>query len=261
MTNLSRFVIPFLALLPVSAFAQFEGIVEMKMAAKDGSGTGKTYVSKVGSRSEIALQSPKLQQLTSGPFRMVTIQKFSEPDLVYHLNDERKTYSIINLKDAREQAGKLSEETYTVKRIGADTVAGYTCEKALLTSGDGRETEVCVTKDISGMSAWMAMMERTAMAKGGMLKALKEAQLEGLPVRMITRGKEGAPVVTVEVVRAERQSLSPALFEVPSDYKKEAAGMSFVTPEMQQKMKEAMEKIKPEHRKMLEQLLKQPVEE
>jgi len=255
-TKVSRFILLLLVLMPASALAQFEGIIEMKMTTKDGSGTGKTYVAKVGSRSEIAFQSPKLQPLTSGPFRMITIQKFNEPDLVYHLNDERKTYSIINLKQAHEQAGKLSEETYTVKRIGSDTIVGYTCEKALLTSQGGRETEICVSKDISGMSAWLAMMERAAMAKGGRFKALKEAELEGLPVRMITHGKEGTPVVTIEVVRAERQSLSPALFEVPSDYKKEAAGMSFLTSEMQQKVREAMEKIRPEQRKMLEQLMK-----
>lgn len=260
MRNLPSLIVALLLLMPVSAVAQFEGVIEMKITTKDGGGTGKTYLSKTGSRSEMAIQSPKLQQISSGPFRMTTIQKFAEPDLVYHVNDERKTYSIINLKEAREQAGKLSEDTYTVKRIGSDTVAGYACEKARLTSQSGRETEMCVTKDISGLNAWMAMMERTAMVKSGMFKALKEAGLEGLPVRMILRSKEGAPVTTVEMVHVERQSLSPTLFEIPSDYKEEAAGMSFVTPEMQQKMKDVMEKIKPEQRKMIEQFMKKPTE-
>ncbi len=45
------------ALAATPAFAQFEGELSMKLTMRDGSGTGKAYVSKAGARSEIDIQT------------------------------------------------------------------------------------------------------------------------------------------------------------------------------------------------------------
>jgi len=41
------------ALAAAPAFAQFEGELTMKMTMREGSGTGKNYISKAGVRSEL----------------------------------------------------------------------------------------------------------------------------------------------------------------------------------------------------------------
>lgn len=240
---------------PLLAHAQFEGELQTKITTRDGSGVSKLYLSKLGARNEIDIRSPKLQQTSSRPYHLTTLHTFADPDLVYHVNDERKTYSVINLKKVREQTKRFDDETYTVKRIGSDTIAGYVCEKALLTTQNQTETEMCIAKNIAGMNAWVAMMEQAAQVKSGMFKALKDAGLEGFPVKMVMRHKGGeSPILTTEVIRAEAKSLPSALFEVPSSYQKEDVVSSFATPEMTEKMQDFMHKMTPEQKKMYEQM-------
>jgi len=252
--RLQSLILTAMLLIPHIAAAQFEGEISTKITTRhSGGGSGKLYLSKLGTRNEIDFNSPKLQGVSTGPYRIVTIQKFAEPDLVYHLNEERKTYSILDLKKIGNQTKGFNDETYTVKRLGVDTVAGYACEKALLSSQHGTETEMCIAKSIRGMEAWVTMMERTAQVKSGMFKALKDAGLEGLPVKMIMRRKgEDSPIMTMEVVQAEQKPLSVTLFEVPSSYQKEDIISSFATPEMAEKLNGFMNKMTPEQRKIYE---------
>ena len=240
---------------PPFARAQFEGEIHTKITTRDGSGLSKTYLSKLGARNELDIQSPKLQRISSRPYRLTTIHRFADPDLVYHVNDERKIYSVINLKKVHAQTKRFDDETYTVKRIGSDTIAGYACEKVLLTAQNHTETEMCIAKNIADMDAWVAMMEQTTQVKSGMFKALKDAGLEGFPVRMVMRRKgEDSPILTTEVVQAEPKSLPASLFEVPNSYQKEDVISSFATPEMAEKMKDFMHKMSPEQKKMYEEM-------
>ncbi len=64
------------------AFAQFEGEITMKLTMREGSGTGKAYVSKAGARSELDIQTAKM------PFRMTTLMKFVESRR--HVHDQRQ---------------------------------------------------------------------------------------------------------------------------------------------------------------------------
>jgi len=245
------FALMVLLLAPGVVMAQFEGEIHTKVINKEGRGFALMYLSKLGARNEIDIHSPKLQPVSAQPYRMTTLQKFSEPNLIYTVNDERKVYSVVDLKKTKS----FADDTYTVTRLGSDTIAGYMCEKVRLTSQNQTETDLCVAKNIAGMDVWIAMMERTAQIKGGMFKALKRAGVEGLPIKMVVhRKEENLPIMTTEVVRIEAKSLAASLFEVPSTYKKEDVISLLATPEMAERMQNFVDKMTPVQRKRYEDM-------
>ena len=98
-----------LAAAAMPALAEFEGVLEMKMTMKEGgTGNGKTYVSKTGWRSEMELRSPQMQKGTGkGSMKMTMIGKMGDPDKITSIDDERKTYSIMDVKEMRKGMPKV----------------------------------------------------------------------------------------------------------------------------------------------------------
>ena len=251
------------ALAAAPAFAQFEGEITMKMTMREGSGTGKAYISKVGARSEIDMQTAKM------PLKMVTLMKFANPDLMYLINDATKTYSEMDLKKLKEQTakyqGQKSRDTWKLQKLGRETVNGYSCEHVLLTRTDGSksESEWWTTKDIAGLSydTMRGLVRRQDASDEGVAKALKDAGADGFVVKMVTREKgDPNPLATMELTKAERKSVPAALFEVPAGYTKQegmlGAASVMSSPEQQEKIRKAMENLTPEQRKQLEELMK-----
>src|SRR5712691_1195742 len=250
-----------LLLVARPASAAFEGYIEMKMTMKEGSGTMKGQISSVGTRTEVEAKVPQMGEM---PITMTMIMKFSNPDIVYMLNDTVKTYVEINVKDVGDTAKNRPDKEYTVKKLGKEKVAGYICEHLLLTANDGTETEVWTTKDLVDLSVFREYMRRNRQGADlqGIMKALKEANAEGFIAKMISRDKAGAPAVTLELVKAEKRAVAASLFEIPAGYEKQEGmlgmmpGMVPISPEQQQTINKAMEKLTPEQRKMLEGMMK-----
>src|SRR5262245_38474423 len=249
-----------LLIVPRPALAAFEGYIEMKMAMKEGSGTMKGQISSVGARTEV---EARVAQMGDMPVTMTMLMKFSNPDVVYMLNDATKTYVEINVKDIGNVAKDRPDREYTVKKLGKEKVAGYVCEHLLLTANDGRETEVWTTKDLVDLAIFREYMQRNRQAEfQGIMKALKDAGAEGFIANMISRDKAGAPAVTLELVKAEKRAVRAALSEIQADYQKQERmlgmmpGMMPISPEQQQTINKTMEKLTPEQRKMLEGLMK-----
>lgn len=244
---------------PLAALAQFEGVVEMKMTMTEGSGTGKVWVSKAGSRTEMEITGSHVQATGQASMKMTMLMKTADPDKVYNINDAKKTYWVMDLKKAREQMGKQKqdEDTYTVKKLGPGSVAGFSCQNALITSKRGTVMEGCFTKEILGGSAWLSQPGRGSRAgETGIIKAAKDAGVEGYPIRMVNKDKDGKVVSTVELVKAEKRSVPSSMFEVPAGYKESDMMSSMMSEDQQQKMKEAMDKMTPEQRKMMEEMMK-----
>jgi hypothetical protein len=242
------------------AVAAFEGYIEMTMAMKEGAGTMKGQISSVGARTEV---EARVAQMGGMPVTMTMLMKFSNPDVVYMLNDATKTYVEINVKDLGNAAKNRAGREYTVKKMGKEQVAGYVCEHLLLTANDGRETEVWTTKDLVDFAVFREYMQRNRQADlQGIMKALKDAGAEGFVAKMISRDKTGAPAVTLELVKAEKRAVPAALLEIPAGYKKQDGmlgmmpGMLPILPEQQQTINKAMEKLTPEYRKMLDGMMK-----
>lgn len=246
-----------------SAFAQFEGQIDMKITAQGGvTGTGKVFVSKVGSRTEMDMEAARM------PMHMATLMKFSTPDVIYLINDKARTYSEMDIKKTREQAAKMAgaknKEAYSAKVIASERVLGYSTKHVFLSRpSDKSEMEVWTTKDLLGLSyeTMRGLMRRGAGDDdGSMMKALKDAGADGFFVKMVTREKgKTEPLTTMELTKAEKKSLPGSLFEIPPGYTKQegmmgAAGV--VSPEAAEQMKKAMENLTPEQRKQMEEMMK-----
>jgi hypothetical protein len=242
------------------AFAQFEGEIDMKITGQGMTGMGKLFVSKVGSRSEMDMQTAQM------PLHMVTLMKFSAPGVMYLVNDKSKTYTEMNLKNARETAAKMTgqKEPYSAKALGSERVLGYSTKHVLLTrTGDRSEMEVWTTKDIMGLSSesMRGLMRRGAGDDdGSMIKALQDAGADGFFVKMITREKgKTESLMTMELTKAEKRSVPASMFEIPPGYTKQegmmgAAGV--VSPDAAEAMRKAMENMTPEQRKQMEETMK-----
>lgn len=250
------------ALAAAPAFAQFEGEIDMKITGQGGmTGTGKVLVSKVGSRTEMDMQTPNM------PMHMVTLMKFSAPDVMYLINDKAKTYGEIDVKKTRESAAKVKaeQEAYSVKVLGSEKILGYSTKHVLLSRrGDRSEMEVWTTKDLMGLSyeTMRGLMRRgSGQDDGSMMKALKDAGADGFFVKMVTRDKGNAePLTTMELTKAEKRSLPASTFEIPPGYTKQEGMMgtaAVVSPEAAEQMRKAMENMTPEQRKQLEEMMKQ----
>ncbi len=240
------------------ALAQFEGVLESRLTGQNMKGTSKSWVAKAGARIEMQMQASAEGAAGAG-MKMVILHKTAEPDVSYWVNESAKSYAVIDHRQTEESAkGARDEETYTVKKLGKDTVAGFSCQKGLVTSSKGRQMELCVSSDVLGGSTWFrSMQSRSKPGEGGnLLKALKDAGLEGYPVRWVTKDDEGASM-TWELVSAKRQSVPASTFEVPAGYRKSDSLMgAMLSPEAERQMKEAMENMTPEQRKMLEEMMK-----
>ena len=266
-----------LALSALPALAEFEGVIDMKMeggGAAAMSGTGKTYVTKRAWRSEMEMSSeemrknPEMLKATGGKtsVRLIMLGKLSEPGISYMINENTKTYARIDAAEMAKDLPKDTERKWSVKRLGKDHVAGLACENVrAVETGKKTEYEICVSTELAS-GEWMRALQGQQRGAGGIwVKALKDAGVEGFPVRMVIKESETGPVtMKMEATKVERKSLPASLFEVPPGYKETSMmGAMAQNPEQakqmedaQKQMKEAMDKMTPEQRKQMEEMMK-----
>lgn len=261
------------AVVPAKGAEPFEGVADFKMtmhgASAPAQSTGKLWVGRAGYRSEWEIDLSARPRADGGPggapqkMKMTMFGKREDPDHLYMVNDEKKTYSVTDLKKVREDAKDLPKETYTVQRQGTDTVAGIACQKATVTSSKGNAFDVCVSPEWGGSGDWITALTRSRSA-GSWISALHSNGVDGLPVRFAMRRKDARePGMVWELTHLERKPLPASLFEVPADYKKADYAVGGLTPEQEKsmgearaKMKEALENMTPEQRKAYEDALR-----
>jgi hypothetical protein len=255
--------------LPVPVLAQSEGVAEFKAITEIESGKaitsmGKVYITRGASRVEWEMDTSGLRREKGVPkeempstYRMITIQKFAEPDRLINLDDRRKTYTITDLKPLREEKPAAPQVTYTVRKLGRESRGGVSCEEAIVTSSDGKRAEICVAQEISRSSAWLAAQGRRERSNA-LLKALHDNGLEGFPIhwRIWNKASDPKPATSLELVRFEKKPVPASLFEIPPGYKKASSASIGMTPEHEKAMKESIEKLPPEQRKKLEEMMK-----
>ncbi|HRY28633.1 MAG TPA: DUF4412 domain-containing protein [Elusimicrobiota bacterium] len=238
------------------SFAEFEGVLHIKMSAGPTSGNGTILVSKSGVRNELNMQTPQK------PVRMTSLLTAKNPATLYVINDEKKTYSEMDLDKTRRAAEKAERASYKVKRLPDETLLGYRCAHVFI-AGSGGESELWTSREIMDYDTFARMNagKDRGPADGAYGKALKEAGADGFPLKSIHRaGKEG--VTVVEVVRVEKKPISPAMFEVPAGYQKTGllgAGPAATSmpPDAMKRMEEQMKNMPAEQREMIEKMMKQ----
>ncbi len=250
MRTLSLFVC--LAVTTPAFAGSGEGEMKMKyniVAGQHGTMTGTITVhfSKVGTRTEMASDGNAMMQAPS------TLVLNDKPETIYQINDAGHSYSEINRGEHHGSA------TYTVKKAGSDTVAGYKAEHAIVTSSAGETFDVWVNKELYELAKQFTPGGRQGFDSEGVMQALKTAGVVGVPVRfVVTRAGHEDEKSTIELVSVSHKAQDASLFEIPSDYKKSGAGgahaggMQSLTPEQRAQI---MQNLTPEQRAQMEKAM------
>ncbi len=256
--RIGRLLFACLFLAPGFVLAQNEGVATFRLTTHSSTTPDGRYsisFSRSALRMEMQMDAAaggrpnKGGSKTPSAGKATMIQKLAEPDILYMVSDEQKTYWVIDLAKLREQSGKQAEDAWTIKRLGRDSVAGYACEKALLTSSKGAskgaEIEVCVAADLPVSSAWWSAMYRAPKGSDRWMKTIQEAGIKGLPIRVKLRSAhEATGGMEMELVSLEKKSLPGSLFEIPKGYRKveSGSGVSTMTPEQRKAYEDAKKK-------------------
>ncbi len=243
------------------ALGQFEGTLELKMTGAEGvAGTMTSRISPVGARTEMDMKAPEGRPGAASGMKFVSIMKFANPDVAYIVNDASKTYSVVDSKKLREQTvPQAAGESWTVKKLGEDKVAGFACTNARFTSGSGSVVEMCLTPDILGGGTFLRDLQRRSRGSASLAKAMKEAGVEGwFPIRTVTKDKEGKATMTAELVSAKKGPVPASTFEIPAGYTESQMGPAgaMMSPEQQKALQEQMKNMTPEQRRQMEQMMK-----
>jgi hypothetical protein len=243
--------------------AQSEGIAEFRGSTTVGSGQSipsRSRVSFSGASARVDVDVD-MSAVTGGEgggspvaYKMTIIQKASEPDRMYILNEAQKTYSVTQLDKTSDNA---SHETFTVKKTGADRVAGFPCEKAQVTSSSGSQSDLCVTKQLAASTAWLNAMNRRT-GGSGLWKALHDNGLEGFPIRIATHNPGGS-ISQLELVSFQKTAVLSSTFQIPAGYKESASPMQG-SASAQDARRKAFASMTPEQRKQMADMLRQNLE-
>jgi hypothetical protein len=227
---------------------------QFKMSSNKGlSGTMDLNYSELGSLSEMKMTAP---QLPGGEMKSKSLSKKNNPDVLYIIDDNKKTY-----REQKKSAPNTvkEEKEITVKKIGDETVNGYKCVHAIITEGTSI-TDVWNTKDFADYEKYSsALVPERQMGNAAKRKqALKDAGCDGLPVKTIKKGNEREGEMTMELVKYEKKSFSSSDFEVPSGYTKtEAPAGGYPGMGGQMKSQDEIMKMTPEERtKYIEEMKK-----
>ncbi|MEP7252951.1 MAG: DUF4412 domain-containing protein [Ginsengibacter sp.] len=159
----------------------------------------------------------------SGGSPMIGISRADKPGYSAILDDGDKTYSlsIVNMAFVNKHDGK-----YKVTKIGNETVNGYPCVHAKLTSS-GRnkmDMDIWTCKSVPGYAQMEEVMTNSkSVASPGMLNALKQAGADGYFVKMVIKNKD----ISSETIltKVEQKNLPASLFTIPSGYSQSSYGV------------------------------------
>lgn len=226
-------------------------LIEFKFTSSKGyTGTSQIKYSDYGSRVDFNMSVP---QMPGGGIVVSTLIKKDTPDMVYTINDKNKTYSETKKSSAQQEDTK----TYSVKKLGDETVSGYKCTRALVTEGN-ETSEVWNTKDIAEYNKYAeAMNSNKKIGSYKRQQALKDAGCDGFTVKMIKKGDPRQGDLTMEMVKFEKKSFPKSDFEIPAGYtKSEGAAAPAGGPQI--KSQQELMNMTPEERaKYAEELKKQ----
>jgi hypothetical protein len=239
---------------------QTVGIAEFKGETSLGGGRIvpshlRVLVGNEGFRIELELNMEQTDVQPSsknpgGPVqaRTVIVTKLAEANKLYLLNDNRRSFAIL---EASKTGESNKDAALEIKRLGRDTVAGLSCERALVISRRGSEIEVCVTREVGTSGTWADALNGSNPNVYGSLRA---NELEGFPIKWLVRSGGEKFVTSFELVRFERRSVPASALEIPAGYKKTDSMGVWASPEQERAVREA-------HQRGVEQMPLQQREE
>lgn len=242
-----------LALTVLFISAQNGASMEFKFTSSKGTGGTMTVKhSEYGSKSEVSMKSAKAP---SGGMTMSSLIKKDSPEFIYMINDANKTYS--EMKKGGANGNQEDTHTYTVKKIGNETINGYKCIHSTITNEKNEVTEMWTSKDILDYNKYSEVFKSDKkFGSSKQEQAIKAAGCEGFPVKTMHKAKDNEGDVTMELVKFEKKSYSKSDFEIPAGYTKSGgpAGMPAIQG---MKTQDEIMKMTPEERtKYIEEMKK-----
>ncbi|MBS1601734.1 MAG: DUF4412 domain-containing protein [Bacteroidetes bacterium] len=149
-------------------------------------------------------------QINSKP--VVMIGRASMPNYTVTLDDENKTYSL-NIID--QALLNKSGAGYTAKLIGSETVNGYPC-KHVVVKGHKMTLDMWTSTSVPGYDVYQKMASTAAGANASFLNALKQADADGIMVKMIIENNASSMTLTKAIYIGAPNNL----FEIPAGYTK-----------------------------------------
>ena len=222
-----------------TAASKFTGIMAMGMKMPNGSAEITYYFGNDVQRMDMAMQMDKIPE----PLKTSVITKASQPDQAYVINHQAKSYTILNLTTAAEQAMLLNfDSNYKLAKLGKQTFKGYNCEHISLTSST-EKLELWVTRDLGDFSTFRILQtQNPRLSNTSLSKTLSNAGIEGFPVKMVQYNDNGQYVM--EIMQIWQKALPASDFNIPSGYQKVTNNQKPLGNQEKEHLKLLMEKMK-----------------
>ena len=244
----SRILITLLIFLSGVAYAQFEGVMDMKVIGA-GFESNDTIMYTMSVKKNLMAtevhQASKEKESGKFIFR-------GDKQVIWIIDEEEKTFMEISLKDDEktpkpENKGKPEKSDVKVRKTGnKETILGYTAEEVIV-EGEDQVTHIWGTAKLGNIYAGMlksleGMGDDEGWSEG---KGWDEemAKLNMFPLKIISK-EDGKIILTQEVTRIEQKSLPQTMFEVPKGYKKQS--FDFDMEKMMKQLQKDMKKDKEE---------------
>ena len=224
---------------PASAASKFTGIMDMALTMPNGSAKVTYSFGATAQRMDMAMQMNKIPE----PLKTTVITKASRPDQACIINHRAKSYSLVNLKTAAENAMLLDfDSNYTLAKLGAQTIKGYRCQHIMLTSTT-EKLELWVTRDLGNFLTFRILQSQNPRLSNTQLaKKLSTEGVEGFPVKIVQYNDSGK--YTMELVQLWPKTVPASQFMVPAGYQPVADNQKPLGAQEKAHLKNLMEKMK-----------------
>jgi len=196
-----------IVLLAINSFAK-EGIyMEFKMTSKSFNGSIKSYSSGGDNLTESNMVGNYNGTSVSRDITSLKLQ--TDPDNVYTLNEQDKTYSVTNVSRVPD---RNEDADYEITVLGKENVNHYnTTHVKLVNRKTQHEMEMWLTKDIPQYEHYTAVKNK--YTGSNLYRQLKDKGAEGLAVR-ITMNEERTGPTQLDLVKAEERNIDPSMFSL-----------------------------------------------
>lgn len=204
------------------ASAQFSGKLVYEVVRTDSKLVMTYYQNKSNARIEaysvrLNNDAPDMSTLKAQDTILYDLSKSSETHLQYRT--QRAIISQSTFALAGNSKG-YKNQVLDVKKVGQETVNGYSCSHFVLTStmnGLSNHHDVWITKDLGPAPSIYVMGSYLYYTPGYlMLTKLIEAGGDGIVVKTVHG--EGTFSATANLISADKKTPSASMFQVPSRY-------------------------------------------
>lgn len=189
-------------------------------------GSIKIYFSDGAVRSEMDMH------IMGQSMKMTMLGNASTPNETLILNDEKKTYSKMNIPGMadNEMVKKMQDmQKDSLIVVGEEQINGYACTQVNIVTSteipsalgdiigdDGKTTtQYWLTKDIPGYERYQRLLESSPELFSG---STADIYRYGIPVKQVTL-ESGEITMIMAIESLEQQDIPDSKFEIPDDYK------------------------------------------